>query len=116
MRFVERLRRLLDQDECLAALNVAGLEPLGDSPFREQLHHDERPPFPLTDVVDRDDMGVTGKPRRGKRLPLEPPAARLVVGESLRQHFHGDTAIQLQVQEAAKTSPIPPAPICLASA
>ena len=115
MRLVERLSSLLEPFECVASPYAAGLDPIGDRPFRQQLHDDERPPFPLADVVDGDDVGVTREPRRGKGLALEPPAARLVVGECSASTFTA-TRRSSSRSEAAKTSPMPPPPIGVASA
>ena len=63
----------------------------------EVLHDDDRPAGVLGDVVDRDDVGRPGEPRRGKRLALEARAQRRVLRVAGGKDLQCDLAIELSV-------------------
>ena len=62
-------------------------------------HRDEQAPVGLARLVDRDDVRVV-EARREPRLPEEPLAELLVVGEARAQQLQGDGALEPRIERA----------------
>ncbi len=63
---------------------------------RQALHHDERQPLMLADVVDHHDVPA-GQPRGSARLGVEPQAAVRPVGHPGIEQLDGDGPAQLAI-------------------
>ena len=81
-------------------------------PPDEMLHHDERPPFPVAHVEDRDRAGLAREARSCERLPLEafadPFIRGVVVGEHLDRNLATEQLVGGEVDVAHRAAAEPP--------
>src|SRR5207249_481157 len=79
-------------------LGLAGADRIGQAPFEgdavDKLEHQVRRAVLLAVVVDRDDVWVTGQPRRGPGLDLEAPKRALRFEDLRPQHLDRDVAVK----------------------
>ena len=83
VRRVERLRGLRQPGERASLVGNACADPVRERSALDQLHHDERAPLPLADVVDRDDAPSRPEPRCRAGFAQEALPEGIVLGERL---------------------------------
>jgi hypothetical protein len=74
----------------------AGADSVRERASLQAFHHQERARFPLTDVVQRTNIGMIQR-GGGARLPLKPLERDTVAGHRLRNKLHCDGAPQTDV-------------------
>ena len=98
MRRIERRRRLLEPLERQADfLGTVLSDPLLERAAGQVLHDDEGPLRVLADVEDRDDVWLSGQPRRRQRFAREPLADRIVARIALGEHLDRDRAPERRI-------------------
>jgi hypothetical protein len=98
VRRVQCVGGLGEPGECFLLWRDAVPEPVGDAASGGELHDDVRPPVPLADVVDRDDVRVVCERGRQPGLAEEPPAHGRVGAIPGGEDLDGNLAAERRVE------------------